>query len=1289
VSAAIAAAPALPRFALPPEPYPGLRPFGRQEHRIFFGREEMIDTIIDSLARNNLIVVHGASGSGKSSIVRAGVLPWLELQQSRRGGWRTKTLRPAGGPLRNLAAALAEALGPAPGASGVDAAASWHTRLALGSAVLDDIEARLDGMRGGLCLLIDQFEELFRYARETSLEEAKLLTELLCVLTSKRRPAPHLFVVLTMRSDYLGECARFEGFAETVNTCQYLLPRLDDFALLRAVHEPAKLYGGTIDPAVGDRLLFAMRQEEDGLPVLQHALMRACVCARARHEFDRGWTVTLADLAWAEGEHGALSKHADEVMAELRARDPAYETAAEWLFRSLTELDAEGRVIRRPCRLAELVAVAGNDRAGVSAVVAAFQAPGRNFLTANPPDRLDDDSEIDVSHEALIRRWRQLSDPTRDAEKNEPAGWMWREFEDGQRWRALAVQARVFRNDRSKSATLSPATTEAYASWWPEHTPAWAARYVRDRELAGEEYQEVSALWDASQKALELEHTRLERELDEEKGRSVQLLRVQRFMTLTAALVALIMAVAGVSSWILRQQATREGQRADAELEKALRTHSLFLAEVARQERAEGDAGTAILLALAALPDPGTGDHRPYVTDAERQLDGAARSIRELALLPGHDKSVRGVAFSRDGRRIVTASDDRTARLWDATTGKPIGEPIKGHEDAVWSAAFSPDGTRIVTASADGTARLWDSATGRPIGEPLKGHDGAVWSAAFSPDGARIVTASIDQTARLWDSATGGPIGAPLKGHGFAVLSAAFSPDGTRIVTASVDRTARLWDAATGEPIGEPLNGHAGGVTSAAFSPDGRRIVTASYDRTARLWDSATGRPIGDPLEGHKDRVWSAAFSPDGTHVVTASADGMARLWDIRTGKPTSELLSGHEGEVLGAAFSQDGTRIVTAGSDGTARLWDGEGSKAAGQPLEGPRVWIKGVAFSPDGARILTASPDGTWQWNADTGKPVGERLPITWGWFERATFSPDGRRVVIFFHGTAQIRDVATGRRIVDRLVEHDGTALSAAFSPDGSRIVTASSDKTARLWDAETGKSIGGPLVGHQGEVRSAAFSADGRLIVTASEDNTARLWDAATGRPLGEPLAGHKGWVQTAAFSRDGRRVVTASDDGTARLWDTATGRLMRELKGHAAAVRSAAFSPDGKRIVTASYDRTARVWDGVTGKPVAELGHDSPPQSVLFSPDGKRIVTVSDNGAGRLWTVFPDTQQLVAHARAIVPRCLTPAQRATYFLPPEARAWCIEMAKWPYHTGEWKAWLRDTRAGKSPPLPATE
>src|SRR5262249_39641182 len=261
------------RSALPPEPYPGLRPFEPYEHRIFFGREEMIDTVIDRLASPNLVVVHGSSGSGKSSLVRAGVLPLLEIQQGRRRQWLTAIRRPAGGPLRNLASALADLLGPPAVLNGAtDAAAAWHARLALGRTVLDEIEVVLSTRGSSLCLLIDQFEELFRYGREKSREEAELLTELLCSVARDDNPAPHLFIILTMRSDYLGECARFEGFAETVNSCQYLLPPLDDLALLRAIHEPATLYGGRIEAAVGNRLLFSARQQEDALPVLQHAL---------------------------------------------------------------------------------------------------------------------------------------------------------------------------------------------------------------------------------------------------------------------------------------------------------------------------------------------------------------------------------------------------------------------------------------------------------------------------------------------------------------------------------------------------------------------------------------------------------------------------------------------------------------------------------------------------------------------------------------------------------------------------------------------------------------------------------------------------------------------------------------------------------------------------------------------------------------------------------------------------------------------------------------------------------
>ncbi len=349
--------------------------------------------------------------------------------------------------------------------------------------------------------------------------------------------------------------------------------------------------------------------------------------------------------------------------------------------------------------------------------------------------------------------------------------------------------------------------------------------------------------------------------------------------------------------------------RATANLREAQIAQSRFLAGLSNQQHTGGDVGSAVLFALEALPDAAAGTTWPYVPEAELQLDGALRDLREQLVL-GHANRVRSAAFSPDGTRIVTAALDKTARIWDAATGKPIGEPLRGHDDIVFSAALSPDGQRIVTASWDKTARIWDALTGKPIGEPLKGHEGRVYGAAFSPDGKRIVTASADQTARIWDAAAGEPIGEPLRGHDADVASAAFSPDGKRFVTASGDRTARIWDAATGQPIGEPLRGHDDIVFSAAFSPDGQRIVTASGDRTARIWNAATH---GTLLKGHEGPVWSAAFSPDGKRIVTASLDQTARVWDASTGQPIGEPLKGHEAAVWSAAFSPDGKRIVTA----------------------------------------------------------------------------------------------------------------------------------------------------------------------------------------------------------------------------------------------------------------------------------------------------------------------------------------------------------------------------------------
>jgi WD40 repeat protein/tetratricopeptide (TPR) repeat protein len=562
-----------------------------------------------------------------------------------------------------------------------------------------------------------------------------------------------------------------------------------------------------------------------------------------------------------------------------------------------------------------------------------------------------------------------------------------------------------------------------------------------------------------------------------------------------------------------------------------------------------------------------------------------------------HAGDVLAVAFSPDGKTLLTGSDDHTARLWDASTGRPLGNPLK-HEDAVTVVAFSPDGKKLLTGSRDDIARLWDVATRQPRGRTIQ--TGYVYSAVFSPDGKTVLIGDSSE-ARLWDATTGQAIGPALEHDDeSAVPAVAFAPSGNFVLTGSHDKTARLWDARTGRPIGRVMR-HEGSVSAVAFSPDGRTVLTGSRDKTARLWNATTGEPIAPPMT-HEDKVRAVTFGPDGRTVLTGSEDATARLWDVATGQPLGLRLT-HQDRVTAVAFSPGGETVMTASDDGTARLWDADPGQPVGLPLRDFR-YIHVLSFSPDGTTALTAGGARAQLWDAATGRAIGPIMkhPDT---VKAASFSRDGKTVLTGCEdGTARLWDLATGR-LRGQIMRHHASIESVSFSPDGKTVLTGSQDKTARLWDAESGLPRA-PALEHEAPVYTAAFGAGGKIVVTAGEDRMVWRWDAATGRKLA-PALKHDYPVYHLEVSADGTRLVTHG--GPAQLWDATTGLSIAVFGGGSAT----AFSRDGKRVVVGDYDRGARIWDTATGRAVGRpMKHQGQISAVAFSPDGKTVLTAASD-----------------------------------------------------------------------------
>jgi WD40 repeat protein len=598
--------------------------------------------------------------------------------------------------------------------------------------------------------------------------------------------------------------------------------------------------------------------------------------------------------------------------------------------------------------------------------------------------------------------------------------------------------------------------------------------------------------------------------------------------------------------------------------------------------------------------------HLPVEAAFLRVRHAASRASAALeSTLAGHMGGVLACAVTPDGRRVVSASDDGTLKVWDLDTGGVIAT-LGGHTDGVLACAVTPDGRHVISASVDRTLKVWNLDSGRVVAT-LDGHADWVRACAVTPDGRRVISASDDKTLKMWDLDAGRVV-ATFNGHAAGVHACAVTPDGRRVVSASVDHTLKVWDLDAGVLVAS-LDGHTDGVLACAVTPDGQSVVSASADGTLKVWDLTTGHVVGT-FDGHTAGVRACAVTLDGRHVISASADCTLRVWDLDSGHVRA-IFDGHTDGVRACAVTPDALRVISASDDGTLKVWDLDAGSVIAT-LGGHTHGVRACAVTPDGRCVVSASDDGTLKtWDLDTGRiiatfdahPAGVRA---------CAVTPDGRRVVsASIDRTLKVWDLETSR-IVATLNGHSNWVRACAVTPDGRRVVSASDDRTLKVWDLATGRIVA-TLYGHTNWVRACAVTPDGRWVVSASIDRTLKVWDVATGR-VAVTLDGHTHGVRGCAVTPDGRRVVSASDDGTLKVWDVETGRVAATLDGHTHGVRGCAVTPDGQRVVSVSIDRTLKVWDLASSRCLLTLRGEAAFRCVATTAD----VIIAGDGAGTVW-----------------------------------------------------------------------
>ncbi|MEA5598987.1 CHAT domain-containing protein [Rivularia sp. UHCC 0363] len=1138
---------------LPKSPYQGLSAFKEEDAPFFFGREKSINELVAAVKRKPLVAVVGASGSGKSSLVFAGLVPKLRAT----GDVEIISLRPGNNPLGNLAIALNHHHKFAPPLPVQNSSEnSMDTQTTLDQLVLE-IDLRHDETqlaelindiftKKHLIIIIDQFEELYTLAPPE--ERQPFLDALIYTINN----VPRFTLLLTLRADFYGYALSYRPFSDALQKGIYNLGPMNREELRCAIEKPAQKMKVVLEEGLTETLIKDLGNQPGRLPLLEFTLTQLW-------QNPRKWFLTHEAYQEIGGLEKGLANYADTVLDKLSQND---KKRAEKIFIQLVRPGEGTEDTRRVATRKEV----GNTNWDLVQKL----ADARLLVTGCDQNSENKEETVEIIHEALIRQWVRFRQWIQDN----------REFRIWQE--RLKLEIRDWENNQQNPEALLQGTRLAVAADW----------YKITREH----------LTPSQQDFITASITNQQQKLRQNKTK-------QRLIIsgLSGGLLITLMA-AGFAWW--------QWQNARFNEVTALNRSSKAMLALGEDFDAllEGLRAYKKLNETSFSP---TFDKANIQNQVDNFPKEALYHVKEINRLENHEDEVMDVDFSPDGQMIATASKDTTVKIWNfqgkllhnflghqgtvyrvkfspsgdiiataswdgtvklwTTKGKLIRE-LK-HDGSVYGVVFFPDGKTIASADGKGYVKIW-TTTGQLITK-FTAHSMAILDLSISPDGEKLATVSQDKTAKIWSR--DGKILHTLAGHDNWVWDVSFSPDSQKIATASQDHTIKLWSV-KGKFL-KTLDAHTNAVTSVSFSPNGKQIASADTDQNMIIWNES-GERLQTLITGHEDWLWSLKYSLDGRTIATASKDGTVKFWQIQGKK--YYIQKAHHDAIYSVSFSPDDKEYTTASKDGTVKLWKRSGGliKTLTLANASDKTWFTHASFSRDGQKIAGATNDGTVViWNRQ-GEIITTFSAHPKEWIWQVNFIADDKMIVTAsYDGTVKFWSL-TGK-LLQTIAAHkmDKGVNGINWSPNGKIIATAGWDKKAKLWTRE-GKPIqtltdedteytNTTNTTHKDGVHSISFSPDGKIIVTASQDKTVKIWTAAG--KLIKTLKAHKAPVFRVQFSPDGNKFATASFDQTVKLWSR-DGEELKEYTGHRDDVNSIDFSGDGNHLISADKKGNVIIWD---------------------------------------------------------------------------------------------------------------